>query len=310
MKKYLTAILALQIVTLFFIISTKTEAQTSYLVHNEEPLTLRNTITANQTSDLIFLGAFINGSYQTFATQSGGILELVDPGRTKKELIYYSSATVDQTLNTKDVTLFGVTRGVCPNNATDSETFKTCAAGETFVWARGTRGTLGNTYQLINLTAKRDVQNTMFGSGIFLSNQTTQPYIDFNSVTTAEETAFTVINDGMMWYNETLNLFRGRIGGSNVSFGDTGTVDAGYQNSGKVECGTPAEFSAATASGSSGAPVVPCGSDIIVTSSGTSGRIVATNSDGFIDVTSGGTGTGSITRGSLLLVIILILLLN
>src|SRR3990167_9809744 len=249
MKKFLSS------VGILLSLLTPTEAfgATSYYVNADEPLTLKDGITSSQTSSIKFAGGVRNNVRQTFATQSGGILELSYPNRQYVELIYYSSATVDQTSATKDVTLSGVVRGVLPNNSNDLTTFDQGETGRT--WARGTKATLLDAPQLWNFTAKRDLRNNFRGSGSIVCMNTNQPCVNVGRWTTAEVAALKTLTGGSLFFNISTNQL-GYYDGSNKLYlaTDSGsTANAGFGNRGEAELATSTEVFNQTGSGSSGA---------------------------------------------------------
>lgn len=281
---------------LIFVLGLRSPAYAaiSYTVHNDEPMYLKNGITNTQTTSILFTGPLRNGTRQTFTTQSGGILELSTANRSYVELIFYTSASVNQTTSTKDVTLSGVTRGICWNNARDSNTFGQCENGRT--WAKGTKGTLVDTYQLFNFSAKRDTRNDFTGSGSIVCYNRNQPCINVGRWTTTEISTLKTLTGGSLFFNYSTSQL-GFYDGSNKLYIATTTgsiANAGYANRGEVELATPAEMLNATASGSSNAPLVPAVKDLVKTGGiGTNTGKILVLSGGLLDPSVLGLNTGS-----------------
>src|SRR3990167_1829187 len=312
MRKFLFTIIGLELVTLLCVFGLnnyieRSYAATSYTVHNDEPLTLKNTISASLTSGIVFIGPYINGAYQTFQTTSGGILELSSAGRKAKELIYFSSASVDSSSTTKDVTLSGVVRGYCSLDRIDSQTFSSCESGR--IWQKGTKGVLSPDMRLFNMTVKRDAISTAFNSGAYTSNQTNQPHILFKEVTTAERDAFTyegVSGESYIVPNTTTGVMQYTMdnGATYIDFGSGSVINATEDTAGKIQLALIWQQRTGSGDvaivGDTGARLVPAVSNFISTSSGSthSGRLVTTNENGVFSVTVGGTGTGGTNMSS------------
>lgn len=281
MKKFLSTIGIL----LSLLTPIEAFGATSYYVNADEPMSLKNGITSSQTSSILFTGGVRNNVRQTFATQSGGILELSYPNREYVELIYYSSATVDQTSATKDVTLSGVVRGLLPNNSNELTMFAQGETGRT--WARGTKATLVDAPQLWNSTAKKDLRNNYRGSGSTVCMNANQPCINVGRWTTAQVAALKNFTGGSLFFNITTNQL-GYSDGTNKLYLATNsgsTANIGYGNRGEAQLPTPTQVFNQTGTGSSGAGLVVAVKDVVHNS----GSTIAAGAVSYVVATSGST---------------------
>jgi len=252
MKKYLLTNIGLSIVILFVLLGGSALAATSYFVHGDEPMVLKNSISRTDTS-ITLIGPRRNGSYVIFQTQTGGILEF--RGRDKVELIYYSSASVS-TNTTKDVTLSGVVRGYCWRNAIGTETFASCETGQ--IWPKSTRVLLVNDMRLFNLAPKMDLVNVFQSGGSIQGTMTGRALFRDNSLTSTERDAIhsTDVGNGDCIYNTTTSTIQCRQGGTWSTLAGTGSEVATLTGVGRVELGTGSDLTNATGNGDSGGPVV------------------------------------------------------
>lgn len=294
MKKYLLTNIGLSIVILFVLLGGSAFAATSWFVHNDEPMVLKNSISRTETS-ITLVGPRRNGSYVVFQTQTGGILEF--RSSDKVELIYYSSATVTDN-STKDVTLAGVVRGYCWRNAIGVQTFDSCEDGQ--IWPKSTRVILVNDMRLFNMAAKLDLVNVFQSGASIHGTMTGRSLIRCNSLTTTERDAIVSadLGNGDCIYNTTTGQINYREGGAWSTLGGTGSAFATLTSSGNSEQGSGSDLTNATATGDSGGPIFIPTSLALVTSDGArtnSGRAIVTNSVGVADASIGGTGTGGTT---------------
>lgn len=271
-------------------------AGTSYLVGNEPQMYLDVSISNSQTTGIILASPQRNGDDHIFTTETGGVLRIRQGSRV--EDIYYADATVNTSTNR--VTLDGVTRNLCTGRTT---TFTSCGNGQYF--SRGAVVELSVDARLINLKVARDLLNTMSGSGQITSSQTDRAWIDANSVTTTQRDAFVsgALSDGNIVYNTTVGTMQYRAGGAWISFGSGSTINATEAVRGVSELATVSEQTDGATAGTTGAPLVVQSRYLVETSTGagTAGRIPVFNSVGYLDVRAGGTGTGGVLTGHILI---------
>lgn len=289
MRKYLLTIISLQLLTLFSVMGYKAYAATSYTVYNVPYMTLDGGISATATTGIVLSPPVRNGEDVSYPATGGGILEF--KWANYVEYIYYSSASVNAT--TKKITLSGVVRGYCWNQ----NIWASCETGR--IWAKGTRVTLVNDMRLYNFSAKLDIANTFSGANaIKFSNSGSFTLPTFANATSRDHNIPSPA-DGMKVYMTDTSTEMLYSGGAWVQASSGSVVNAGYANSGKVECATPSELAISTASGSSNAPLVACGQDYAVTGATTaSGHVAVTNTSGVLNASIGGTGTGTTSMGS------------
>lgn len=284
--------------TLFFLslLSISAFAQRTYDVENAPQMYLDTSITNTQTTGIIIASPQRNGSDYLFTTTTGGVLRI--RSGFKVEDIRYTSASVSSTTN--KITLTGVTRNLC---TPAGRNYITCGNGQYF--SKGSIVELNFDKALINLKLNYDRKNTLTGSGQIRSAVTSHPILIANSVTTTQRDNMTAadIENGAMIYNSTLGVMQQRAGGNWLSFGSGTTVNATTLVSGKVETATGSDLYRFVWVGDSGAPLVLSTQNVIQTSSGSSmsGRVLLSNEVGFLDIQTGGTGTGSFLTGALLI---------
>jgi len=149
--------------------------------------------------------------------------------------------------------------------------------------------------------------NFMYGSGSFVGTEETQPFIFYNPMTTAQRDAIKYFaNDtATVIYNSDLDTLQYSVdqGSSWYSFGSGSIISASTSVAGKSELGTLADILAGTYIGDSGSPLVASLQSFVITSTGSlsAGSPVATNTAGYLDIEVGGTGTGWILSGALLI---------
>jgi len=260
----------------------------SYDVYTLPEMYLNEGITATQTTGITIAAPKLNGDEITVNGMSGAIFEFRRAG--KKEDIYTSLLVVnaDNTL-----TLSGtVIRDVC--QYTETRTFTTCSNG--FQFQRGNRVILTDNHRLFNLKADIDRENTFTGSGRITSDQTTQTWLNPTSLTTAEIAAVTYKQTGDIVWDETVGIVKYYDGSSWLSIANTtgALVNATESVRGVIELATVAEQGAATATGSTAAPLVVQAKYLVKTSSGSvnENKIPILEASGFLSPSLGGTGSG------------------
>ena len=264
-------------------------AATSWDVHNNPKMYLNAGITTTQTASITIAPPRVNGAVITFPTTSGGILHLQQG--TNEEDIYYTSASVNST--TKDITLSGVTRNSCRQYAT---LIQTCGNGKQF--SKGANVTLSDDARLFNL--KLNVDRTNTGTGLFMlrSNQTTQPWLFPNAVTTAQADAFTRgkgATDYHIIADTTLGVMKYWNGSAYINFGSGTTVNASELVAGKAEAADFSEVANLDQTGATLALAFLTPRHLVKNGSGSTSanRIPLLNSSGLIPLSMGGNGTGS-----------------
>lgn len=218
------------------------------------------------------------------------------------ELITYTGISVDAV--TKVTTITGLTRGRDPTQTTASGSF---AGGTGRIWAKGAKFTVVADVTYFQSGVFTSVANTFtakqtFADGIDLSGTTKT--ITVASMTTAQRDAIASPANGMIIYNTTIGIMQQYTGGAWASIGTDATANGSTTVSGKYEEATVAEQGTATATGSTGARLVPAVANLVKTSSGAGdeNKLPVLNASGqmasgFID-TSGiaAVPTGSITQ--------------
>jgi hypothetical protein len=233
----------------------------------------------------------INGATPTWLTTAHRITILQKSKTTQKVEVVDVAAGTTQSGTT--VTLGTMTRGL-PLDGTGFT-----GTGTPQVFTSGARVIISWDAQAGRQTMFKDIANTLTGSGAIRSTSTTTPIIRLNNVTTAERDLMSASN-GDKIYNTTTGTEQTYKGGSWTDVGDTGTADASTTVAGKVEIATAAQRAAATATGETGAVLVPSNDALVKTSSGAGdeNKIPVLNSSGQIasgfiptvPVTKGGTG--------------------
>lgn len=283
-------------------ISGSTYAAVSYDVSAEPQMFLDVSITSSQTTGIVIASPSRNGLDHTFATTTGGILRLRPSFATNVwEDIHYTSASVNASTN--KVTLSGVTRNVC-GQVTEAIT----SCGNLRSWAKGTIAELVVSHLLLNAKLDADRPNTVTGSGSLESDQTKQPFLFPNRVTTAQRDAFTYGTDSTkhpVIFNASLGAFQGWNGSS---WGTLATATGSFVNAtttvaGKVQLASTGAIIQKTLTGSTGAFNVLYAGNVTMTGGLTNiGKLPALNSVGVLNTSLGGTGTGSFTQSGVLVV--------
>lgn len=220
---------------------------------------LASRLASGTTSGATVTAQSVNGSPITWPTGAHR-LKLVRKTRTGTEVETIGVASASQSGAT--VTLGTLTRQL---SLTDGSTFSSGGSGRTF--PANTEVYL--TWDVFDAerTMKDDKVNTLTGSGAIRSTSTTVPAIRLNNVTSTQRDAMTASN-GDMIYNTTTGTIQQYIGGAWTDVGNTGTSDASTTVAGKIEIATAAERAAGTATGGTGAVLVPSNDALVKTSAG------------------------------------------
>jgi hypothetical protein len=256
---------------------------TSYTVYNEVPMFLATSISKTQTTGITLAAPQLNGANHMFAALNGGILR-IQQGSLRED-IYYATATVNAT--TFVVTLAtGVIRNVDPANA---KTIVTAGTGQAF--SKGASVELTVDARLLNLAAKTDSVNTFAAKQTFSVPFAGPTYATFAALPVGgngDQGAY-VTADGLV-YDYIAGGWSARASGT--------TPLASTTVAGKFEEATVAEQGTATATGGTGARLIPAVANLISASAGATdasklavlgatGKFSAT----FLDL--GSTGDGS-----------------
>ena len=253
---------------------------------------LRAGISASATTiTLEPINKWVNGAKTAGCLNtSAGFAVLEDVGRN--EWISFGTNSCNSTTNV--TTLTDVRRGLNPTSVSFT-------AGTGLAWDAGATFRIVDWPVSYNNAVYKDVVTTMTASGMITSGQTSQAWIDANSVTTTQRDAFSVVNDGNIIYNTTLGRMQYRAGGAWISFGSGASINATTTVVGNVRVATGSELYLLNKSSS---PYLALSTQsLILTSSGSthSGRIALTNQLGFLDTQLGGTGTGGVVSGALVI---------
>lgn len=241
------AVLALVV---FVGIGVASAAQTtSWDVTNNPQMFLESSITTTQTANVRLSALVRNGETVTFPTTSGGVLRFRQG--SKVEDVSYTSASVNAT--TKIVTLSGVTRNVCWNQA---YTLVSCGNGQSF--GKGTIVELSQDARLFNFKANKDRANTFSGSGAikFSGSGSFAPPV-FATTAARDQQMGAAGNEIRLACVQATSACYLRLGGTWTQIGDTGTENATETVAGKVQFATIAELINGTNTGSTLARLVP-----------------------------------------------------
>ncbi len=254
---------------------------------------LRASITASATTiTLEPVKKWVDGTRTTgcFDTPSGFIIIEDFGGRTE-----WASYGTNACSSSNITTLTEVRRGLNPSSPAFT-------AGTGLAFDAGATVKVVDYPLLYNQSTYRDTVNTFTGSGQMTSNQTSQAWIDANCVTTAQRDSFTFVNDGNIICNSSTSTIDVRLGGQWLSFA-TGT--GALQNAteiitGKVRLtGTGAIVSGSGSTGPSN--VLWTNYVTSVGGTGKHGYIPFLDSNGFLNISVGGTGSGSLTQSGVLI---------
>jgi hypothetical protein len=228
---------------------------------------------------------------------TGGYAEIALGG--KYEVISFGAASVNAT--TKVTTLTDVRRGI-----TQVSTTASFAAGTGRTWPKGAAFRVIDFSNYIHNTVFTDTNQTITGnktfSGAIVTSGSVQ--VPVYADATARDAAITVPANGMLVYLTDQGTLFQYIGGAWAA-NATGTTSNGSTTvAGKYEEGTVAEQAAHTATGGTGARIVPAIANLVtLAADGTwvSGAIPTINTAKFIDGSIGGTGVASPVLGALLI---------
>jgi len=217
-----------------------------------------------------------------FNTGSGFVL--IEDGTKRYE---YASFSGNACSSGQVTTLSGIRRGL-------STTTASFTAGTGMAWDAGSRVRVIDYPLIYNQKANKDTANQFTASGAISFSGSGSFELPKVYDATIRDIQFKSPREGQLAYITGTNQVQIYSGGAWVQFSSGSTVNAGYANSGKVECATPSELAAGTASGSTNAPLVACGQEYTVGTTA-SGHVVVTNPSGKVAPAILGTGTPSST---------------
>lgn len=240
----------------------------------------------------------VNGvrTKQGFDTTSG--IAIISQGDFA-ERISFEGSSVDAT--TKVTTLTTCVRGLSVTSTTAS-----FAGGTGRIWPKGAKITLVADISYFQSVPFKNVANTFTGiqtfgaGGAVRFSGTDTSGLRVKSLTTAERDALTPAN-GDFIYNTTTGVMNQYIAGAWAAIGTDATANASSTVAGKVEIATAAQRAASTATGETGALLVPSNDALVKTSSGAGdeNKIPVLGSSGTMAV--GFLGTGSPSSSNYLL---------
>lgn len=231
----------------------------------------------------------VNGvrTKQGFDTTSG-IAIISQGGFTER--ISFEGSSVDAT--TKVTTLTTCVRGLSATSTTAS-----FSGGTGRIWPKGAKITLVADVSYFQSAAFKNVANTFsalqtFSAGVTLSGTTAT--LKLPELTTTQRDALTA-TEGMLIKNSTTGTIQSYTGGAWASVGTDATANGSTTVAGKYEEGTVAEQGSATATGATGARLVPAVANLVKTSSGAGdeNKIAILGSSGTLAVGFLGTGSPS-----------------
>lgn len=215
----------------------------------------------------------------------------------RREIISFGASSVNAT--TKVTTLSDIRRGLPQTNNTANFT-----AGTGLVWPKGATIRVIDYSNYIHNTVFSDTTQTITGkktmSGGLVISGTTYP-LKLSEYTTTERDNLTP-EEGMLIKNSTTGTIQQYSGGTWASVGTDATANGSTTVAGKFEEATQAEQAALTATGATGARLVPAVANLVVAGAGAgdSGKIPILGTDGALAVTVGGTGLTTLTANNLI----------
>ena len=233
---------------------------------------------------------WVNGTKTEGCFDSTNGFVLIQDGAGRSEYASYGTKACSASNVT---TLTDVRRGLDPTTCTFT-------AGTGLSFSAGSSIRVVNHPCIFNHAVYDLNDNVLTGSGRIRSTQTTQTWLTPTNVTTAQRDAFTDVRAGDIIHNTTLGIPQFYDGSSWQSYGTGALVNAAAAVRGVIELSTAAEALSGSTVGSTGAPLVPPNS-LLTMSGGTAGMIVLTNTQGYLSVRAGGTGTGSLTQSGVLI---------
>ena len=240
---------------------------------------LQAQLTASATSATLEpIKKYVNGTLTTGCFNSGSGFLLISSTGGRYE---YASFGARSCSASNVTTLSSMRRGM-------SVTAAGFAAGTGLAFDAGSKVKVVDYPIIYQNTVYKDLRTEMFGSGQITSLQTSQAWIDANSVTSTQRDAFTYVTDGNIIYNTTLGVMQYRAGGAWVSFGSGATIDATTTAKGGVEIATVSDMSGAVVIAGDSLARLVVGTDMVIRrSTGTLSiharqKLAETNNFGFL----------------------------
>lgn len=285
---------------------TAAYAATSYDAFNTPDMFLNVGITGTATTGIDIAPPVRNGVVVTYPATTGAILKIQQGSR--EELLYYSTATVNST--TKVITLSGVIRDVCWNNARE---ILTCGSGKIF--SKGASVRFVDAAQLLNLKANIDRTNTFTSVNAIRfsgSGSLGQPTFATTAVRDQQLGSMPATGSGLVACVIAEGLCYDGIGGTWVARGSNSTPNATATTSGKGELAIPSDIQNHNTIGDSSGPLLLTAGLATTTSTGSTQayKIPALGADGQLDASlfstigsvfgDGSSGSGTISSNTTL----------
>lgn len=240
----------------------------------------------------------VNGvrTKQGFNTTSG--IALITQGDFT-ERISFEGSSVDAT--TKVTTLTTCVRGLSATSTTAS-----FSGGTGRAWTKGAKITVVADASYFQSGVFKNVANAFTAANTFAATSTfnapvivagTTSYVKLPELTTSERDALTAA-EGMLIKNSTTGTIQQYTGGAWASVGTDATANGSTTVAGKYEEATVAEQGTATATGATGARLVPAVANLVKSSSGASdeNKIPLLQADGALHINHIATGTPDGTK--------------
>src|SRR3990167_5185095 len=243
---------------------------------------LRSSLTAAATSATLEpLYKYVNGTRTQGCFDTGSGVVIIEDGTGRQEWASFDGKSCSASFVT---TLSNMRRGLNP-------TTTGYAAGTGMEWDAGAVVRVIDWTDMYNNSLYVDLINKFTGSGSLQSDQTNQPFIFPNRVTTAQRDAFTYGTSSLnpIIFNTTTNTFQFYNVTQWVDNGSGAVVNATESTVGSIEIPEIHELRTSSGIGvvvgdAGGRLVVPVGL-LVSTSSGTtaSGRVITTNASGVFE---------------------------
>lgn len=215
------------------------------------------------------------------------------------ERISFEGASVDSTTKVTSLT-------TCVRGLSATSTSASFSGGTGRIWPKGAKITLVADVSYFQSGVFTNVANSFsalqtFTQGINVSGKYMQLPVFADA--TARDVAIASPSNGMMVYNTGTGTIQQYIAGAWVNNGTDTTSNGSTTVAGKFEEATQAEQAALTATGDTGARLVPAVANLVVAGAGAgdSGKIPILGTDGALAVSVGGTGLTTLTANNVIL---------
>lgn len=278
---------------------------TSYDVYSGDRTALAVKINSTQTSNIKLAAMSINGSTVAVANTGPGVIEITEEveGALKREWIYFTTGTTNSD-NTFTLSATGIQRDVSRTAASLTGS----GTGQSF--NKGATVRFVNFHYIYNQKADVDRAETItsawtFGTaGEALFSGTDKAGLVVKSLTTTQRDALAAVTNGSIIYNSTLGQTQYYEGGAWVTNASGGSLSNGSTTvAGKFEEATVAEQGSATATGGTGARLLPAVANLVKAGAGAGdeNKIAILNASGAYNVSVGGTGAVTLTANNVIL---------